>query len=81
MKKVSEAAASRGMEGIRMNKGLKILLIILLGVYVLSPIDLISACPLDDIIILLIAIASSRKLGQKQRIEEIEDKDENIIDV
>lgn len=81
MKKVLEAAAFREMEGIRMNKGLKILLIILLGVYILSPIDLISACPLDDIIILLIAIASSRKLGQKQRIEAIEDKDENIIDV
>ncbi len=54
-----------------MNKGLKILLAILLGAYIISPIDLVSACPIDDIIILLIAIASSRKLGQNQRRELI----------
>ena len=63
-----------------MNKGLKILLAILLGAYILSPVDLVSACPIDDIIILLITIASSRKLGQNQRNEFIEDKDVNVID-
>ncbi len=63
-----------------MNKGLKILLAILLGAYIVSPVDLVSACPIDDIIILLIAIASSRKLGQNQRIEALEDKDVNIVD-
>ena len=63
-----------------MNKGLKILLAILLGAYILSPVDLVSACPIDDIIILLIAIASSRKLGQNQRREALEDKDVSVID-
>ncbi|WP_026511314.1 hypothetical protein [Butyrivibrio sp. LC3010] len=63
-----------------MNKGLKILLAILLGVYLLSPVDLVSACPIDDIIILFIAIASSKKLGQNQRRGLIEDKNENVID-
>ena len=57
-----------------MSKGLKLLLAILLGAYILSPVDLVSACPVDDIIILLIAVASSRKLGQRQRVEAIEDK-------
>ncbi len=57
-----------------MNKGLKILLAILLGIYIVSPVDLVSACPLDDIILLFIAIASSRKLGQSSRQEVIEDK-------
>ena len=41
----------------------------------MSPVDLVSACPIDDIIILLIAVASSRKLGQNQRREEIEEKE------
>ena len=59
-----------------MNKGLKILLAILLGVYILSPVDLAPACPIDDIIILFIAILSSRKLGQNKRIEVIEEKEE-----
>ena len=59
-----------------MNKGLKILLAILLGLYILSPVDFVSACPIDDIIILFIAIASSRKLGQNKRIEVIEEKEE-----
>ncbi|SEM01247.1 hypothetical protein SAMN04487770_12346 [Butyrivibrio sp. ob235] len=63
-----------------MNKGLKILLAILLGAYIISPVDLVSACPIDDIIILLIAVASSRKLSQNQRRELIEDKDVNVID-
>ncbi|WP_044915956.1 hypothetical protein [Butyrivibrio sp. WCE2006] len=63
-----------------MNKGLKILLAILLGVYLLSPVDLVSACPIDDIIILFIAIASSKKLGQNQRRGLIENKNENVID-
>ncbi|WP_026496765.1 MULTISPECIES: hypothetical protein [unclassified Butyrivibrio] len=57
-----------------MSKGLKLLLAILLGAYILSPVDLVSACPVDDIIILLIAVASSRKLGQRQTVEAIEDK-------
>ena len=63
-----------------MNKGLKILLAILLGAYIVSPVDLVSACPIDDIIILLIAIASSRKVGQNQRRKALEDKDVNVID-
>ncbi len=63
-----------------MNKGFKVLLAILLGVYLLSPVDLVSACPIDDIIILFIAIASSKKLGQNQRRGLIEDKNENVID-
>jgi hypothetical protein len=63
-----------------MNKGLKILLAILLGAYIISPVDLVSACPIDDIIILLIAVASSRKLGLNQRRELVEDKDINVID-
>ncbi len=63
-----------------MNKGLKILLAILLGLYIISPVDLVSACPIDDIIILLIAIASSRKLGQNQRREVIEAKEVKVID-
>ena len=63
-----------------MNKGLKILLAILLGIYIVSPVDLVSACPLDDIILLFIAIASSRKLGQNQRRASIEEKDVNVID-
>ena len=63
-----------------MNKGLKILLAILLGAYILSPVDLVSACPIDDIIILFIAIASSRKLGHNQRSEVIEHDDVNVID-
>lgn len=63
-----------------MNKGLKILLAILLGAYIISPIDLVPACPIDDIIILLITIASSRKLGQNQRNEWIEDRDVNVIE-
>ncbi|WP_026528530.1 hypothetical protein [Butyrivibrio sp. VCD2006] len=63
-----------------MNKGLKILLAILLGAYILSPVDLLSACPLDDIIILLIAVASNRKLGQATRREVIEKRDTDVID-
>ena len=63
-----------------MNKGLKLLLAILLGAYIVSPVDLVSACPIDDIIILLIAIASSRKVGQNQRRKALEDKDVNVID-
>jgi hypothetical protein len=63
-----------------MNKGLKILLAILLGAYIISPVDLVSACPIDDMIILLIAVASSRKLSQNQRRDLIEDKDVNVID-
>ncbi len=31
-----------------MNKGLKILLAILLGAYIVSPVYLVSACPIDD---------------------------------
>ena len=63
-----------------MNKGLKILLAILLGAYSLSPVDLLSACPLDDIIILLIAVASNRKLGQATGREVIEKRDTDVID-
>ena len=63
-----------------MNKGLKILLAILLGAYILSPVDLLSACPLDDIIILLIAVASNRKLGQATGREVIEKRDTDVID-
>jgi hypothetical protein len=63
-----------------MNKGLKALLAILLGAYILSPVDLVSACPIDDIIILLIAIGSSRKLGMNARRDAIAEQDINIID-
>ena len=63
-----------------MNKGLKLLLAILLGAYILSPVDLVSACPIDDIIILLIAVASNRKLGQRQRREVIDEKDVDVIE-
>ncbi len=63
-----------------MNKGFKILLAILLGAYILSPVDLVPACPIDDIILLLITLASTRKLGQNTRREAIEEKDVNVID-
>ncbi len=55
-----------------MNKGMKILLVILLGAYVVSPIDLMPGSPVDDLIILLLTFISSRRIGQRQSVENID---------
>ncbi len=48
-----------------MNNGIKVLLAVLLAVYVVSPVDLMPGTPIDDIILVLFTIASSRKIGKK----------------
>ena len=44
-----------------MNGVVKGMLIALIIVYIVSPIDIVPGCPIDDIIVLLLGLASQKK--------------------
>ncbi|WP_168171611.1 hypothetical protein [Oribacterium sp. C9] len=44
-----------------MNNVAKAMIILFLFIYILSPIDLIPGCPIDDLIITLIGVAAMQK--------------------
>ena len=52
-------------EGIIMNDVMKGMLIILVVIYVISPIDFVPG-PVDDFIVILLGLASQKKLENKQ---------------
>lgn len=45
-----------------MNGAVKGMLIALVIVYIVSPIDIMPGCPIDDIIVLLLGLASQKKI-------------------
>jgi uncharacterized membrane protein YkvA (DUF1232 family) len=53
---------------IRMNKFLKLAMIIAIGAYVISPADAIPG-PVDDLIIMLLGLAANKKLNAKKAAE------------
>ena len=45
-----------------MDKSMKVLVAVLVFLYILSPIDFMPGCPLDDILVFLFSFASQKKL-------------------
>ncbi|MBP3806323.1 MAG: hypothetical protein J6I76_20945 [Oribacterium sp.] len=44
-----------------MNNVTKVLFLVFLFIYILSPIDLMPGCPIDDLIIALVGVAAMQK--------------------
>ncbi len=43
-----------------MNNIMKVMLTVLVIMYILSPVDLMPGCPIDDIIVLLLGVAANK---------------------
>ena len=63
---------------IKMNKFLKLAMLIAIGAYVISPADAIPG-PVDDLIIMLLGLAANNKLNKKAAARDLSDKD--VIEV
>lgn len=67
MKKLG--SGTRIEKEIKMNKFMKLALLIAIGAYVISPADAIPG-PVDDLIIMLLGLAANKKLNKKAAAEK-----------
>jgi len=54
----------------KMNKWMKLGLLVAIGIYVISPTDMLPG-PVDDLIMMLLGLAANKKMSKNEKVNEI----------